>query len=456
MGEKEVKMININNKNYDTHVINTNNPHNVTKTQVGLGNVDNTSDINKPVSTATQTALMEKSERTGLAWTTTSTTATEWYDIAFGNGVFVAVAPTGANRVTTSSDGITWTPRAVSGFDFRALAFGNGIFVAVSNVGTNRVMTSLNGVTWTSRTVELSAWWSITFGNGIFVAVAMAGTNKIMTSSDGITWTPVAAPATVGELRHVTYGGGIFVAVARSGTDRVITSPDGITWTPRAVELSSWNKIAFGNGLFVAVANDGVNRVMTSPDGITWTPRTVTNVSWLGVAFGNGLFVAVAENGLNRLMYSLDGSIWYYKSIQESNWRNVIYVEDMFVAIASAGISRIMVSGKRNYSTMSKVTKKSVIGEVSVTILPADWTGTGPFEDTISVVIAGEQITSTTHDIKVSLVLSSDINIARQEQEAYSYFSKGEISATNVLKITCFDYKPSVTLNIMLEVIKKW
>jgi hypothetical protein len=33
------------------------NPHSVTKTQVGLGNADNTSDVNKPVSTATQTAL---------------------------------------------------------------------------------------------------------------------------------------------------------------------------------------------------------------------------------------------------------------------------------------------------------------------------------------------------------------------------------------------------------------
>lgn len=33
------------------------NPHGVTKSNVGLGNVDNTSDVNKPVSTATQTAL---------------------------------------------------------------------------------------------------------------------------------------------------------------------------------------------------------------------------------------------------------------------------------------------------------------------------------------------------------------------------------------------------------------
>lgn len=42
------------------HIGNTNNPHNVTKAQVGLGNVDNTSDLNKPISTATQTALNGK------------------------------------------------------------------------------------------------------------------------------------------------------------------------------------------------------------------------------------------------------------------------------------------------------------------------------------------------------------------------------------------------------------
>ena len=42
------------------HTSLTNNPHNVTKTQVGLGNVDDTSDANKPVSTATQTALDNK------------------------------------------------------------------------------------------------------------------------------------------------------------------------------------------------------------------------------------------------------------------------------------------------------------------------------------------------------------------------------------------------------------
>ena len=39
------------------HTGRTDNPHSVTKDQVGLGNVDNTSDLNKPISSATQSAL---------------------------------------------------------------------------------------------------------------------------------------------------------------------------------------------------------------------------------------------------------------------------------------------------------------------------------------------------------------------------------------------------------------
>lgn len=48
---------------YDSHLTNKNNPHEVTKAQVGLGNVDNTSDANKPVSTAQQTALNKKVDK---------------------------------------------------------------------------------------------------------------------------------------------------------------------------------------------------------------------------------------------------------------------------------------------------------------------------------------------------------------------------------------------------------
>jgi hypothetical protein len=56
-----------------SHTSNTSNPHATTKAQVGLGNADNTSDANKPVSTATQTALNAKEN------TITATTSADYY-----------------------------------------------------------------------------------------------------------------------------------------------------------------------------------------------------------------------------------------------------------------------------------------------------------------------------------------------------------------------------------------
>jgi len=49
-----------------SHTSNTSNPHSVTKAQVGLGSVDNTSDVNKPVSTAQAAAIALKQDISGL------------------------------------------------------------------------------------------------------------------------------------------------------------------------------------------------------------------------------------------------------------------------------------------------------------------------------------------------------------------------------------------------------
>ena len=57
-----------------THIGNTSNPHGVTATQIGLSNVDNTSDADKPVSTAQQAALDLKQDITDNTLETTSKT----------------------------------------------------------------------------------------------------------------------------------------------------------------------------------------------------------------------------------------------------------------------------------------------------------------------------------------------------------------------------------------------
>lgn len=59
--------IDSNHQEISNHVSDKNNPHEVTKTQIGLGDVDNTSDINKPISTATQNALNGKVDKVNTA-----------------------------------------------------------------------------------------------------------------------------------------------------------------------------------------------------------------------------------------------------------------------------------------------------------------------------------------------------------------------------------------------------
>ena len=61
------------NAKVDSHIANKSNPHGVTKAQVGLGNVNNTSDANKPVSTAQATAIADAKAAGTLAQTNLTT-----------------------------------------------------------------------------------------------------------------------------------------------------------------------------------------------------------------------------------------------------------------------------------------------------------------------------------------------------------------------------------------------
>lgn len=71
----------------DTHVARVDNPHGVTKAQVGLGNADDTSDADKPISTATQSALDLKANAdnaalTGIPTAPTATVGTDTTQLA--------------------------------------------------------------------------------------------------------------------------------------------------------------------------------------------------------------------------------------------------------------------------------------------------------------------------------------------------------------------------------------
>ncbi len=92
----------------DTHLASTANPHTVTKAQVGLGSVDDTSDANKPVSTAQQTALNLKRDN---SWTVFQRVAT-----AIATTLATASNITGMSF--TVGSGETWV------YDLHVVSFG--------------------------------------------------------------------------------------------------------------------------------------------------------------------------------------------------------------------------------------------------------------------------------------------------------------------------------------------
>ena len=237
----------------------------------------------------------------GINWTTGSSINSEY--ITFGNGLFVAVGyatisgvPT--SFINTSPDGINWTSRTPSeAMWFQEITYANGLFVAVARFGTNRIMTSPDGITWTSRTTSISPTFSgIAYGNGIWVAVcdsSPAGT--IFTSYDGIDW---IERSTAFASSTVHFANGIFVTGGR-------WSVDGINWTSASPSFNPF-KITYGNGYFVGVTSSGTNRIFYSTTGKSWTGTPAdSDATFEAIVFGQNKFVAGATSGTNRINYNL-------------------------------------------------------------------------------------------------------------------------------------------------------
>ena len=88
------------------HISDTNNPHNVTKEQLDLENVDNTSDIDKPISTAIQEALNDKAPTNHASSATT-------YGMGNASNYGHLKLSDSTTSTSSTSSGIAATPKAV-------------------------------------------------------------------------------------------------------------------------------------------------------------------------------------------------------------------------------------------------------------------------------------------------------------------------------------------------------
>ena len=116
----------------ESHLSDKNNPHNVTKAQIGLGNVDNTSDKNKPISTKQKAALDLKADKTEvLAGLDTKADIIETQTALDGK------APAGFGLGTNGADINDWNKALYNGFvrEYTGTEAGHSPFIGKGSWG---------------------------------------------------------------------------------------------------------------------------------------------------------------------------------------------------------------------------------------------------------------------------------------------------------------------------------
>lgn len=378
------------------HMENSENPHKVTADQVGAAkefHKHSTNDLTGGVLGVARGGtgvtgydkLLDKlglsnvvlHNLTELAFTKQS----DWRDIAYGNGVFVAVAQ---GRVAYSENGINWTEIDLqnSGMVCYSVAFGNGKFVA-TGAGYKDYYYSEDGINWTKGKLPLPGTWFVAYGNGRFVTVDNgSNADTVLYSEDGVNWT--STPMTV-ELES-----GSKWATVRFVNDRFIAlasyqisaySKDGVNWTKITLPSSTnyqdaayYKDIAYGNGKYVAV---GKRAISYSEDGINWTKASAptTEEGWFSVTYGGGRFVAISYNHLTTTQsglyaYSEDGINWKTNSVPNNcDWRCVHYEKGRFIMVGDGtgiSISTDGINWVRKVSSLTTIKGDDITLEVFI------------------------------------------------------------------------------------------
>ena len=125
--------------------------------------------------------------------------------VCYGNGLFVALGNNG--RIIASKDGKNFNTYGTS-FDVQwwGLAYGNDLFVAIS---WDTVAYSKNGIDFQTGTIPNGHWKRITYGNGMFVAISSNGTIAYSTNGKDFKY----ANAPTANWGGIIYGNSLFVVV---------------------------------------------------------------------------------------------------------------------------------------------------------------------------------------------------------------------------------------------------
>lgn len=288
---------------------------------------------------------------TGFTTTYTSLGLRQWWrDIAYGDGVFVAVSQGDAdsnptNIVIYSYDGINWKQTTIPFANkLGNVTYCKDRFICVSRLrdytyptNDNRGIYSYDGITWQIFSLPSdSAWYDAAYGNGKFVAI---GYNCCATSTDGINWTSVTTGLPSDGWNYIDFIDGKFVA---SGYHNFSTSIDGVNWTNNTNSNIYFKNCVHAFGNYYTVTSSYM--YSSSDDGATWSQVTaVPNKPWQVINFADGVLTAICYD---HIYYSTDGTTFGDQLVDYFRWYDLIPVNG------------------RYYSAIGDVTRGAVIDYV--------------------------------------------------------------------------------------------
>ena len=136
------------------------------------------------------------SDNNGQSWTSVTTPyANRWSDIAYGNGVWVAVSPFNpdeeiSNVIYSTDGGLNWnsTNEVLAAGAWNTVCYGNGMFIAIANQFS---IYSYNGIDWQlGGDLQNNPWSDCVAGQNaagdpMIVAVASSGNRRATSSLTG-------------------------------------------------------------------------------------------------------------------------------------------------------------------------------------------------------------------------------------------------------------------------------
>lgn len=268
-------------------------------------------------------AVAYKSINTSQWIVSSSPSLANFRGVAYGNKRFIAVAPTGTNKVMYSTDAINWTLSTnatieANGWTDITFIQSLGMFVAVAESGSTRMMTSRDGITWKYYTIDTNFWNTVITDNvSRFFAISENGTNRLLIGQ----WnppTPTPTPTrTASVTPTVTPTPTISVTPSLPPSPTPSVTPSsvpipGVTWTVLPMPINGTMEHVFGgdNGFYIA-SESSVSPVLYADDGYNWQSVYFDGSAVTGITrFGTATIATTNWTGTIPYYYSTNNSTW--------------------------------------------------------------------------------------------------------------------------------------------------